>query len=111
MGIAMTIEDLLSEIADRGWYLYSLRNTGDKRSNPWECYIRDAAAETIGYGQGPSAYLAISAAIERHEIAAEKHALPTVTLHNGHNAEPSSILSDALSRLLNRNKPAFIKRI
>lgn len=107
----MTIETLLTEIADRGWYLYSLRNTGDTRQNSWECYVRDAPTCTVGYGQGSTAYLAISAAIEALESAAEPHTLPTYTLHNGHVSEPSEILSSALRNLLNRGKTPFQRRI
>jgi hypothetical protein len=70
------IEDLLSEASARGWYLYSLRDRADGHRNPWEATLRHPSC-LASYGQGATAELALSAALDGIERA-QPHELPKV---------------------------------
>ena len=69
------IEGLLTEASERGWYLYSLRDRADSLRDPWEAMLRHPAA-LASYGQGATAELALSAALDGIERA-QPHSLPT----------------------------------
>lgn len=89
------LEDLLSELTDRGWYLYSLYNLPLDRpaAFQWECTIRcPGEAPLVAYGQGESAYLAISNAIDGIERAAP-HVLPTFTVTEESRASIADIIA------------------
>lgn len=100
------LEDLLTELADRGWYLYSLYNLPLDRPLPfqWECTIRyPGEAPLVSYGQGPSAYDAIANAIDGIERA-QPHQLPTFTV-----TEESRVsIADIITKLSQPAEP--IKR-
>lgn len=97
------IEDLLSELTDRGWYLYSLYSHIDRSpAFAWECTIRcPSNPPLIAFGQGPSAYDAIALAIDNIERA-EPHKLPTFTVTK------ESSIADIVTRLTKPAEP--IKR-
>lgn len=61
--MAQVIDALLQEIADRGWFVYSLRQgpTG------WSCHLRDTIEGTstrVLFGHGPDAGRALQHAME-----------------------------------------------
>jgi hypothetical protein len=92
------IENLLSEISDRGWHVYSLRDCADSRLFPWEVTIRCPALSLVAYGQGTTLALALSMAIDGIDRA-EPHTLPTFTIH----AAPPAV---NLREIMNRIQPA-----
>lgn len=94
----MSIESLLSEITECGWYLYNLRDCNDSRLYAWECTIRNAQAKLVAYGQGPTCELALSMAIDGIDRA-EPGILPTFTIHK---SAPANSLAEILARV----KPA-----
>ena len=97
------IEDLFIEISERGWYVYSLRDCGDSRQSPWECSLRHRSC-LIAYGQGPSADLAISSALDAIERATP-HDIPAPQISR----EPAFSLTEYLRK--KRNQPDFIRRV
>lgn len=56
----MTLEDLLSEITDRGWYVYQLCASP---TGAWRAYLRDPLPPSITYGEGDSPFNALDAAL------------------------------------------------
>lgn len=97
----MTIEDLLSELSDRGWYLYSMYNHPFDRPGPyqWETSIRKPGPPPLlAVGQGASLYDALSMAIDNIDRA-EPYQMPTFTVTK----EP--VLSDILSKLTTPAEP------
>jgi hypothetical protein len=89
------IEDLLSEISDSGWHVYSLRDCADSRLFPWEVTLRCPALSLVAYGQGTSLELALSMAIDGIDRA-EPHVLPTFTIHK---TPPAVNLREIMARI------------
>lgn len=89
------IESLLSEISDRGWHVYTLRDCADSRAFPWECTLRCPALSLVAYGQGITCELALSMAIDGIDRA-EPHMLPIFTIHK---TPPAVNLREILDRI------------
>jgi len=71
----MTIDDLLEEIAGRGWYMYALRNSPNHpHGHEWSVYLRlpevgdfedeNYTPPKLAYGQGSTPHEAILMAME-----------------------------------------------
>ncbi len=89
------IEDLLTEIAERGWYLYSAYSHPFDRPSAfaWECTIRNAAASLVAFGQGPDLSIALSMALDNIERA-EPGVLPTFTVSEAPKIDLASVLAN-----------------
>ncbi len=101
-----SIDLLLTEIYDRGWYLYALHDSPDGRFDHWTCALRFEAgpASLISYGQGPTPAIALTMAYDQIP-GAVTHQLPkpaTITL-----PEPAAKfdVSVIISKLLPHTKP------
>lgn len=82
------IDDLLTEIAERGWFVYSLRQS----TVGWSCHLRDTLEGTstrVLYGQGSSALGAVESATEAQAYEQE---ITPVTFTIG-SPTPPSLLS------------------
>lgn len=91
----MTIEDLLSELSDRGWYLYSMYHHPHDRPGPyqWETSIRKPGPPPLlAVGQGATMYDALSMAISNIDRA-EPYQMPTFAVTK----EPA--ITEILSKL------------
>jgi hypothetical protein len=88
------IEDLLSEITERGWHVYTLRDCADSRLFRWECTLRNPLARLVTYGQGHTCELALSQALDGIDRA-EPFVLPTFTVHK---TAPAVDLREILAR-------------
>lgn len=103
-----SLDQLISEIYDRGWYLYSLHDSPDGRHDHWTCAIRLEAGpdSLISYGQGPIPAIALSMAYDQIP-GAVPHSLPKPTTFEPAVPEPkpTTDLSSILSRLLPHSKP------
>ena len=89
------IEDLLTEIRDRGWHVYTCRDCADSRLFPWEVTLRCPALSLVAYGQGTSMELALSQAIDGIDRA-EPGVLPTFTVYK---TPPAVNLREILDRI------------
>ena len=95
------IEDLLSELSDRGWYLYSMYNHPFDRPGPyqWETTIRfPGPPPIVAVGQGASLFDALSMAINNIERA-QPYVAPTFVTFT----QPA--LSDIISKLTQPAEP------
>jgi hypothetical protein len=104
-----SLDQLLSEIYDRGWHLYSLHDSHDGRHDHWTCSIRLEAgpASLISYGQGPTPYIALSMAYDQIP-GAVPHQLPKPATFEPALDRPAhepADLSSILSKLLPKLKP------
>lgn len=89
------IEDLLTEITERGWYLYSAYSHIDRPiAFSWECTLRNAEASLVAFGQGETFAIALAFALDNIERA-EPGKLPTFVSYD----EPKVDLSAILSKL------------
>jgi hypothetical protein len=88
------IEDLLAEITDRDWYLYSAYSHPYDRPSAftWECTLRNAEASLVAFGQGPSLDVALSQALDNIDRA-QPGVLPTFTVSEAPKADVASILA------------------
>ena len=100
------IEDLLTEISERGWYIYSLRDCGDSRQSPWECSLRHRSC-LITYGQGSTAELDISSALDAIERATP-HKIPVPQSFAELCKDKFSVVEYLRKK---RNQPDFIRRV
>lgn len=109
-----SLDTILTEIYDRGWYLYTLRDDPDGRHDHWSCSIRLEAgpASLISYGQGPTPHIALTMAYDQIP-GAVPHQPPkpaTSTAIIPEPAAPKVDLSEIISRLT--KKPTnFVRRI
>ena len=103
----MSIENLLTEITERGWYVYSMYNHPFDRPGPyqWETTIRHEAGQNslAANGQGATMFDALSQAIGNIDRASP-HKMPTfVTIE-----EPA--FADVIAKLI-PPAPTFKRRI
>ena len=112
----MTLEDYLQEISERGWYVYRLHHTGDARFNCWECSLRLEAGRDskIASGQGPTAKIAITTAMNAMEKFPERHQKPTYTVYEGEfvadDSAGSNEAKDLLRKIISKHNPVKLKR-
>jgi len=110
----MMIEDLLTEITERGWYLYSAYSNPYDRPSAyrWECTLRNAAASLVSFGQGPDLSIALSQALDGIDHAAPGK-LPTFTVYKGKRMPDEGDLSAELDssaeldKIIAKFKPTF----
>lgn len=106
-----SLDSLLSELYSLGWYLYSLADDPDGRYDHWFCTIRleAGAASLASFGQGPTASIALSMAIDQIP-GAKPHQIPKPAVALDHapysSAEPPAPRA-SLSELMSRRKPAI----
>ncbi len=88
-----TVDSLLAEINDMGWYLFSAYNLPLDRplTYQWEVTLRHPDS-LVAYGQGSTFAEALSLAIENTERAAP-YVAPTITWRE---PEPKQSLADLL---------------
>jgi hypothetical protein len=86
----MTIEDLLDEIADRGWLVNNLFQRAD---GSWQANLRTATHHT-DWGVADSPAIALSLAIDAIETAEEFESRPIIS-----SVESRANISDLISRL------------
>lgn len=101
-----SLDLLITEIYDRGWYLYSLHDSPDGRHDHWTCSIRLEAgpASLISYGQGPTPHIALTMAYDQIP-GAVPHFLPQPAIFTPAEPAPALDLTSILSKLLPHTKP------
>jgi len=108
----VTIESLLTEISERGWFVYSARECDHDRTlsgDQWQVTLTKPDAFTgynyVSYGQATTLALALASALDNIESAERKiKESPTYVL----NKTPSVDLSSILTKLSKPLEP--IKR-
>lgn len=107
----MTLEDLLSEISSRGWYVYTCGENPPSPSHMhWECSLRCANPPLIAHGYGATLAEALSRAIDGMD-SAEVYALREVKVFTGYlgNEPAKADLSGIISKLT--AKPKINRRV